>query len=246
MSIALFTVIDLETTGLAPPASVIEIGWTKVYFDPDKKTVEIGSPQSQLFRPTEKLSPENIAVHHLTDAMLAAYEPCTDEALSAIVQEDRPQFLVAANSAFEAQWVTPAICGANLDGKPPRWLCTVKAAARLYPEAESHSNQAMRYRLGLHLAESLAMPPHRAGPDSYVTAHILKAFIESGVKVRDLVQWTMEPRFMTRCPIGKEWRGKPWADVDAGFLEWMLKQEGMDSDALHWARLELERRRSAA
>ena len=36
-----------------------------------------------------------------------------------------------------------------------------------------HSNQVLRYWLGLRLDADLAMPPHRAGPDAYVTAHLL-------------------------------------------------------------------------
>lgn len=245
MTIALFTVIDLETTGLEPPAEVIEIGWTRLHLDTETRAVEISPPQARLFSPSAPLTPENIAVHHLTDAMLAGFERCTDDDLATIACEDAPQFLVAANCAFEKQWFPPHLTQ-QIDDRQPHWLCTVKASARLHPEAESHSNQAMRYRLGLDLPEALAMPPHRAGPDSYVTAHILAEFIKRGVRVSDMVRWQMEPRFMTKCPIGKQWRGKPWADVDAGFLEWLLRQPDMDADACHWASIELERRRNAA
>lgn len=244
MSIALFTVVDLETAGLAPPASIVEIGVTHVCYDPDSKQVEIGAPHSKLFKPREALTPENIAVHHLTPAMLAHHPHCTDEELRAgLIGEQRPAFLVAANAGFERQWITPEIVGVDLYGKAPFWICTVKGAARLYPEAESHSNQAMRYRLGLHLSEALAMPPHRAGPDSYVTAHILAHFLQN-TRVRDLVQWTFEPRWMTTIRFGK-WKGKRWAEVDADYLSWMLAQADMDADAKHWARAELERRSAA-
>lgn len=245
MSVVLFTVIDLETAGLAPPASVIEIGWTKLWFDPDTKAVEIGLPHSKLFRPGEALSPENIAVHHLTPTMLEGYELCDEDAIRAILDEDRPKFLVAANAAFEMQWLTEEIVGANLDGKPPFWICTVKAAARLYPDADSHSNQATRYRLALDLPEELAMPTHRAGPDSYVTAHILGRFLSEGVRVRDMVQWTTEPRLMTKLGFGKH-KGVPFTEAPADYLQWMCAQADMDADAKHWAHVELERRRVAA
>src|SRR5689334_12777693 len=155
MSLVLFTVIDLETAGLEPPASIIEIGVTRVYFDTETKTAEIAEPVSRLFRPREALTPENIAVHHLTPAMLAEFEPCEDDDLAEMVQQDRPQFLVAAHCAFEQLWVTPAIAGRDVTGKSPFWICTVKAAARLFPDAESHSNQAIRYRLGLDFPEAL-------------------------------------------------------------------------------------------
>lgn len=244
MSIVLLTVVDLETAGLAPPASVIECGITKLYFDPDTKQVEIQPPQSRLFKPREELAPENIAVHHLTPSMFQGYEHCDDDALASIIQEDRPQFLCAANCAFERQWLTDPICAAPGEAHRPRWICTVKAAARLYPEAESHSNQAMRYRLGLDLPDELAMPPHRAGPDSYVTAHVLAKFLET-TRVRDLVLWTREPRLITKLGFGKH-RGKRWEEIDADYIEWLVKQADMDPDVVHWARVELERRRAAA
>jgi hypothetical protein len=38
---------------------------------------------------------------------------------------------------------------------------------------------------------------------------------------------------------------KPVAEVDAGYLEWMLKQQDMDVDAKHTAMVELQRRRDA-
>lgn len=248
MSIVLFTVIDLETTGLAPPASVIEIGVTRVYFETETKTAEIGPTEARLFAPKslDELTPENIAVHHLTPQFLEGLEVATDDDLAEIVQRDRPQFLVAANCDFERQWITPEIAGKDLNGKAPFWVCTVKASAQIFPDAESHSNQATRYRLGLDLPDERAMPPHRAGPDSFVTAHILARFLQDGHRAAYMEMWTRAPKLMTRCPIGKEWRGKPWAEVDAGFLDWVLKQSDMDADIAHWARVELERRRAAA
>lgn len=236
MTLVLFTVIDLETAGLAPPASIVEVGFTHLHFDTETKVAEVLRPQTRLFKPSEPLTPENVAVHHLTNAMLDDCRACTDDDLREIVELDRPQFLVAAHSAFEQQWLTPAITG------DLRWICTVKAASRIFPEAESSSNQATRYRLGLDLPDDLAMPPHRAGPDSFVTAHILSRFL-STTRVRDLVQWTLEPRFLARCPFGKH-KGAAWDQIPADYLDWMLKQVDMDGDAKHAAALELERRRS--
>ena len=46
-------------------------------------------------------------------------------------------------------------------------------ALRVWPEAPRHSNQVLRYWRGMRLDHARAMPPHRAGPDAWVTAHIL-------------------------------------------------------------------------
>ena len=87
------------------------------------------------------------------------------------------------------------------------------------------------------------MPAHRAGPDAYVTAHILKALL-SVTTGREMVAWTKEPRLLPTCPIGKE-RGKKWPDVDAGFLKWMTEQATMEEDLKWNARREIERRKCA-
>ena len=127
-------------------------------------------------------------------------------------------------------------------------ICTYKAALRVWPDAPGHSNSVLRYWLEdqglLSLDHDTAMPPHRAGPDAYVTAHILKALFAAGATGKEMVAWTREPRLLPTCPIGK-FRGKPWAEVDAGFLDWMLGQASMEADLKWNARRELERRRSA-
>lgn len=234
----LMRVIDLETAGLEPPASVIEIGYTDVLFDPDTKRAEIGGTINALFRPTEALAPENIAVHHLTPRMLDPFPACTDDDLKSAAESNSPFILVAANCAFERKWFTDELIGSR------HWICTVKAAARLHPDAASHANQAMRYHLGLYdLPEHMAMPPHRAGPDSYVTAHILAVFLET-TPVRDLVRWTSEPKHLPRAPFGKH-KGQPWPEVPIDYLHWAIKQTAMDADAMHAVQLEMTRRAAA-
>ncbi len=85
-----------------------------------------------------------------------------------------------------------------------------------------------------------AQPAHRAGPDAYVTAHILKALLER-TTVEEMIEWTKLPRLLPRCTIGK-FRGMTWDKVEQGFLSWMTKQPDMDSDLIWNARRELNRR----
>jgi len=231
----LLRAVDLETGGLEPPACVIEIGHTDVIWDSETRESVIEGPFSQLFQATHPLDPENIAVHHLLPSRLAEWPVCTDADLRQVATSESPAFLVAAFCQFERKWITDDMIGTA------RWICTVKAAARLYPDANSHSNQAVRYLLGLDLADDLAMPPHRAGPDSFVTAHILAHMLKTET-VRDLVAWTALPVHMPVCPIGKH-KNAPWADVPADFLQWMLRTPDMSDDLKYHARQELERRR---
>lgn len=246
MSRYVLTVIDIETTGLEPPAEVIEVGWQDVILEDG--VARLGNHGSRLFDAERGVPPETMAVHHLRPAMIAGKPLFGAHDLEELLHGDNgqaandgapPDALVAHNAAFESLWFTPARIGAM------PLICTLKAAYRVWPEAPGHSNQTLRYWLEdrglLSLDDAKAMPPHRAGPDAYVTAHILAALFAAGATGKDMVRWTAEPKAFPTCPIG-EWRGKPWAEVDAGFLRWIVGKQGMDADTQWNARRELERR----
>lgn len=213
-------VIDFETTGMEPPFEVVEVGYCDLIGD--DQTWEVGRPVSWLCG-VQVIPPETRAVHHI----------------SAIEVAGLPSFAATRARLFEGDPVLSAIVAHNLDFEE-RFLgqhgalsvCTLKAALRVWPDAHAHSNGVLP-----------AMPPHRAGPDAYVTAHILKALFAAGATGAQLVAWTKEPRLLPKCPIGK-FRGQPWADVEAGFLNWMLAQASMEEDLKWNARREIERRRA--
>ena len=225
-------VIDFETTGMAPPAEVCEVGICDLTQLADGSW-EVGEPDSWLCG-VAAIPPEVRAVHHITMDDVNGAAPFNRKRLfdGSLV----PSALIAHNMAFEAQFI-------GEHGLPA--VCTYKAALRIWPDASSHSNGALRYWLedqGLitGLDPKLAQPSHRAGPDAYVTAHILRALLGLATG-RDMVAWTKEPAALPRCPIGK-FRGKPWAEVEGGFLTWMLGQASMEDDLKWNARRALARR----
>ena len=145
------------------------------------------------------------------------------------------QAIAAHNAEFETKFFA----------SPLPVICTYKSALRIWPDAPSHSNGALRYWLQdqgkIAPDHELTQPSHRAGPDAYVTAHILLALFDAGATGKDMVAWTKEPRLLPRCPLGK-FRGQPWSEVEAGFLGWMLRQPTME-EHLKWnAAREIERR----
>jgi exodeoxyribonuclease X len=146
--------------------------------------------------------------------------------------------VAAHNSDFETKFFA----------SPVPVICTYKAALRVWPEAPGHSNGTLRYWLEdagkIKPDHALTLPTHRAGPDAYVTAHVLLALFEAGATGKQMVAWTKEPRLLPTCPIGK-FRGKPWPDVEAGFLGWMLRQPTMEADLKWNAQREIERREGA-
>jgi exodeoxyribonuclease X len=228
-------VIDFETTGMEPPAEVCEVGVCDLTMG-DNGVWEVGRPVAWLCR-VDSIPPEVRAVHHITQAQTDVW-PAFDAA-GLVETSDHCAVIAAHNAEFEEKWL-------QVDGLMPM-LCTYKAALRVWPEAPGHSNGVLRYWLEdqglLSLDHETAMPPHRAGPDAYVTAHILKALLTRAT-AREMVSWTREPRLLPTCPLGK-FRGKPWADVEAGFLNWMLAQPTMESDLKWNAQREIDRRAAA-
>lgn len=225
-------VIDFETTGMEPPAEVIEVGYCDLTKSGDEWVV--GDPKSALCA-VASCPPEVRAIHHITVADTADCQPY--DSPSMLEASDNCAALAAHNMEFENRWL-------EADGLIPL-ICTYKAALRVWPDAPSHSNGALRYWLedqGLIAPDhELTMPPHRAGPDAYVTAHILKALLATGATGRDMVAWTKEPRLLPKCPLGK-FRGMPWSEVEAGFLGWMLRQPTMEDDLKWNAQREISRR----
>ena len=227
-------VIDLETTGTEPPAEIIEFGRVDVEIGPAGTTVE--PPLAWLYRPLRGIPPETMAVHHITEADFRPDTPvCTPEYLhSAVWSGPTPAALVAHSCDFERQFVTEATTGAI------PWICTYKVAMHVWPDAPRHSNQVLRDWRNLVLDNALAMPPHRAGPDAWVTAHLL-ADLAQYATFEQMVAWTKEPRPIPKLTFGKH-RGQAWAQVPGDYLDWMQRQTDMDPDTVWHARQEQLRR----
>lgn len=219
-------VIDFECTGTEPPAEVCEVG----ICDLDLEARVIVDPRSWLCG-VKSMPPEVRAVHHIALAECEGKPPFN---IGMAVAPDLAA-IAAHNAEFETKFFD----------SPLPVICTYKAALRIWPDAPSHSNGALRYWLEdqgkINPVHALTQPAHRAGPDAYVTAHILLALFDAGATGKQMVAWTKEPRLLPRCPIGK-FRDKPWSEVEAGFLGWMLRQESMEEDLKWNARREIARR----
>lgn len=228
--------IDFETTGIPThdeKHAICEVGWC------DVTSVDgvhaIGEPQSMLINPGRKMPVGAMAVHHITDAMVAGAPP--PDIACRTLAEGKADLYAAHNADFDRQF---------FGGSP--FLCTYKIALRLWPEAEKHNNQYLRYFLGVDLDPGKAEPPHRAGADAYVTANLMgRILVEAAARsatVETLLAWSKGPALLPRCPIGKH-RGKPWADVPTSFLKWMVGVQDMDRNFKANARHQLKLRAAA-
>lgn len=218
-------VVDFETTGFPedPVRAICEVGFTDLIAD-----WKLSETDSFLVNPGHPIPPQTRAVHHISDADVAgAVSP--DIALRALMDGMGPNDVFAAHNAKFEQ--------AFFGGGGRRWICTMQCAKHLMPDAPGHSNQVLRYWLDLDRQMedvNRAMPPHRAGPDTYVTALILSRLMALA-NVEELVRLSTAPVVLRDVTFGKH-RGAKWADLPWDYLNWIATKSDLGADEKHTAR----------
>jgi exodeoxyribonuclease X len=228
-------VIDLETTGNAPPAhGVCEIGWQDVALSASGRWEIFGEGGSQLVNPGRLMSSITTAIHHIRDEDVADAPWWQDVARPILDPWPRRIALAAHRASFEQQYCTPALTrGAD-------WICTWKCALRLWTDSPSFSNQVLRYwRNPEGLEHARGLPAHRAFPDAYVTAFHLRDMLNEA-SVAQLIEWSSVPGLLPRVRYGPD-RGKEWTEVEDEVLQGFMSDR--DEDIRFTARTEYERRR---
>lgn len=230
-----YIAVDLETTSREPAqAHVVE--WA-AYVAHDPLHNHQGTMHGSLVRPPIPIPPETSAIHHIIDEDVEHFAGWDYHSLflRELFSRMPDSLAVAHNVDMERQVLAP------LEIPCRAWVCTYRAALRVWPDAPSHSNEGLRYWLKLGGGRKAYNRPHSAGHDAVVTAQIFEKLLEASTSVDDMIQWTNEPALLPRCPIG-DWRGQPWADVDEGFLHWILRKIFDREDVRFCAQRELNRR----
>ena len=225
-------VIDYETTGTDEDdgAEIIECGSYDLQLVNDAWA--ISRPINFMVHPSRPIPPEARAVHHISDADVMG-SPLLREIIGDFL--DGADICAAHNAKFE-QHFTPY--------KGLRWICTYRCARVVWPDAPVHSNQGLRYWLGLDDAPdfdaSHAMPPHRATPDAYVTAHLLRRLLAERT-VDELLTISKYPALLRVMNFGKH-KGTAFADAPTDYLEWIRDKSDMNEDTKFSAKYWLQKR----
>jgi len=220
---ATYLILDTETTGMDPETdAVCELALVK--WHPGHMPIRVFET---FIKPGRPIPPEASAIHHITDAMVAdapTWPTVWETVIPWIQQAD---IIVAHNADFDRQW---------LPGTDRPWLCSLRLTRHVWPNAPRHSNQFLRYWLGLTID---ADQPHRAGDDAWVTAHVLARALEDlpsdhqDDDLNTLITWVDSPIFVPTMPFGKH-RQQTWDDIPTDYLRWVLSNVRDLTPDLRW------------
>ncbi|CAM3394200.1 DNA polymerase III, epsilon subunit [Stackebrandtia soli] len=164
-----FTVVDLETTGIASDASAItEIGAVKV------RGGEILGEFSTLVNPGEPISPRISAMTGITDAMVADAPPIA-AVLPSFLEFAAGSTWVAHNAPFDVGFLRAACESAGQPWPRPAVVDTVVLARRLLDRSEVPNRRLGT--LARHFGAAVT-PNHRALDDAKATVDVLHALLE--------------------------------------------------------------------
>lgn len=195
-------VIDTETCGLQ--GGIVEIASVDIVGG------TITNPMSHLVRPDRPISHQAMAIHRITEEMVA-HQPWIEEV---VPHYQGSRWYIAHNASFDRR-VLPEMHG--------EWICTMKLARRLWPGIK-YSNMALYKSRRLSVETPAGLHQHRALYDCYITAALLLDIIkESGWTPEQMLDITGRPGLITTFSFGK-YRGKSVEEVaqkDPGYLRWL-------------------------
>jgi exodeoxyribonuclease X len=217
-------VVDTETSDLPERGgSMLELAWM-VLHEPDWKPVSAYETYIQYAGP---IDPRAQASHHIrADCLTVERGAVTREyAVGKLLAElSSDAYLVAHNSDFDSKFLSELATP---------WICTYRVSKHIWPEAPGHSNQVLRYWLGIKPDLSIAdtikpRSPHQALYDVATTVGILQKMLERHSPV-ELYNITKGPNLLRTIEFGKH-KGTEFKDVPRDYLAWLRGQPQLEPD----------------
>ncbi len=180
-----FVVVDLETTGAGPEASITEIGAVRVCGG------EVTGEFQTLVNPAEHIPPLIQVLTGITDAMVAG-APRAGEVLPSFWEFAHGAVLVAHNAGFDVGFLKRAAAAHDHAWENPPVVDTVALARGVLMRDEVPNVKLAT--LARHFKAPVP-PNHRALTDAQATVHVLHALLERvgnlGVStLEDLLEFT--------------------------------------------------------
>lgn len=216
---------DTETTGNTEDDRLCQLAV--------KKRGAVEPILDAMYKPPLPISIESMAIHHITEKMVAdrpAFMDAPEYGRIKELFEDDETISVAHNVAFDVSML------AREDISPRNVICTYKVASALDPNdlIPNYRLQYLRYLLGIEIEAS--------AHDAYGDVLVLEALFErllakmvethggEGPALAEMIAISSRPLLFTSIRFGKH-KGKRLEDVarlDRPYLEWLLAQKKLE------------------
>jgi exodeoxyribonuclease X len=219
-------VVDTETSALPEQGGqILELAWISLWHG--NQGWEPISCYETYVQYSGPIDPRAQASHHIRADQLTAERGAVtrEQAVRQFLTEVQPDsFVVAHNSDFDSKFL-PEV-------QAP-WICTYRVSKHIWPEAPGHSNQVLRYWLGVKPDLSMASTiksrqPHQALYDVATTAGILIKMLER-YSPSELYTITQGPNKLRNIGFGKH-KGMKFEDIPRDYLAWLRGQSELDPD----------------
>lgn len=209
---------DTETSGLGADAGVVEIAWVET-----DEHLNVLRTERTLINPEVPIQFGAMSVHGITEAMVAD-APTLPQFMTeqGFPLRGEGKILCCHNVQFDKRFFAPWMD----DGF--QTLCTLKCARLIYPDAENHKLQTLKYMFDLTGDHDKA---HTALEDVMVTIQLAQRMMaDADTTLEGLLEVQGRPRKITKMGFGKH-RGKALADLPSDYISWLLnKAENLDPD----------------
>lgn len=246
MSQTVLCVFDTETSGLEEHDDICQLS-AIVAVEGDEEDVMIFD---EYCNPGVPISERSSEIHGITDAMVAD-KPWAGRVVAEFwndvmlvcqeyydIDPDVQLVLAGHNVGFDLRK-----CGKHLPaGTLTRHgkIDTLLLARRLFPHHENHTLEHTYTTLGLNSGR--AVRAHDALSDVWMCYDIIQvAKTTLGYDYSKMWTWCASPVEVTHMPFGQH-KGKPLSEVNTGYMEYLLRQGGLDLDVEHSLRRELDTR----
>lgn len=226
-----FVCVDCEMTGLDLVSDqIVEVGVIKFTFN------EVLEEYETLVNPGRLIPPETIAIHHITDEMVAD-KPTIDQVLPRILEIVGSHIIIGHGVKHDISLLNLAAerAGIKTNIANNLWMDTLRLA-RLYGESPINSLEQLRRHFNIEPEGA-----HRAMSDVIVNMHVFKHLCRRFRNVNEVFEVLSKPIQMKAMPFGPH-KGRSFKEIPMEYLIW-ASNKNFDDDLMFSLRSEIKRRK---
>ena len=170
-----FTIFDVETTGMSPVRDrIVELAAVRV--DRDGSLSRFQS----LVNPGVRIPAQAVAVHHITDDMVAGAPSFARMGLD-FLEFASESTLVAHNARFDLGFLQESLARTGLPQWKGKTLDSLRLLKTTFPNLPSYNLQSLRAYFQLETEKG--MNAHRAGADVEWTRQVLEIALSKAIRL---------------------------------------------------------------